>query len=79
MNEHIKEIAHRAGIAPATNSVGMPILVATDNKGKLADPSDALETFAKLIIQECATIADGIYTMHVPPGIVIKQTFGIEE
>jgi hypothetical protein len=78
MNEHIKEIAKRAGIEPATNSVGMPILVAT-NSGKLADPSEALETFAKLIIQECATIADGVYTMHVPPGPVIKQTFGIEE
>ena len=79
MNEHIKEIAQRAGIEPATNSVGMPILVATDDKGKLANPSEALETFAKLIIQECATIADSIYIMHVPPGTVIKQTFGIED
>jgi hypothetical protein len=45
MNEHIKEIAKRAGIEPATNSVGMPILVAT-NSGKVADPCEALETFA---------------------------------
>ena len=69
MIKRIAELAKEAGIDPATNSVGMPILVATKD-GKLADPKDALETFAKLIVNECVTIADTT---------IIKQTFGITE
>jgi hypothetical protein len=51
MNEKLKELAHRAGLEFATNSVDMPIIVAV-KEGKLADPKAGLAEFAKLIVQE---------------------------
>jgi len=39
---------------------------------------EGLDLFALMIIQECIDIADGVYTMHVPAGPIIKQRFGVE-
>ena len=52
MNQHILALALEAGLEIATNSVGMPIIVAVDT-GRLTDPQAGLDKFSQLMIKMC--------------------------
>ena len=66
MNERIKQLANEAGLL-VYNPNGVPT---------------KLEKFAKLIIDECCDLFEGVYTDQQRPERIdrrIKQHFGVEE
>jgi hypothetical protein len=70
MNERIKEIIRSADvhIIPDESEYGHTVV--------------GMEKFAELIIQECASIYEGVYTDQQRPERIdtrIKEHFGIEE
>jgi hypothetical protein len=80
MNERIKELAGQARLDIATNSVDMPIIVATRN-GKLADPVETIERFAELLIKDCTTTMEQYLHMRVDPSMIsslVKKKYGFE-
>ncbi len=71
VNKRIKELAQQAGHTPLE-----PRTFADDLNEIF------LQKFAKLIVQECASIYEGVYTDQQRPERIdtrIKQHFGVEE
>jgi hypothetical protein len=71
MNEHIAQLAEQAAQESALTENDMNLEVSVDDKSYQI-PASFIEAFAKLIVQEAATLAyDG------PNGIL--EHFGVEE
>jgi hypothetical protein len=60
MNERLKQLVEQAGYSKDYLEIGLP---------------SNMEKFVKLIVQECAEIAEAGWAA---PGIQIKQHFGVE-
>jgi len=76
MNEKIKGLAKQAGLEIATNSVGMPIIVAVKNS-RHADPEEGLIEFAELIAKDCAQIARA--GLAEAAARVIEEQYGVKK
>ena len=82
MNERIKELAHKADFIGKKNN-------GAEWRWGYIDPelAEKLETFAELIVRECATLVDAAFDVDEHSGEVVsyadggqlKEHFGVEE
>lgn len=71
MNNRIEELAKEAGFSKDKYSLYWD----DDANAEGVD----LEKFAELVINECADVANSVYSLRVPSGPIIKKHFGYKE